>query len=407
MWQEYLASLHSSAIDLALDRVLALAKEMKLTQPAPKVITVAGTNGKGSTCAIVEAILQKAGYKTGVYSSPHLIRYNERVRINGQELDDKDHIAAFASIEARRGDTSLSFFEFGTLAALQLFLDHHVDVAILEVGLGGRLDATNVVDPDVSVITSLAIDHVEWLGDNLELIGHEKAGIFRANKPAVCGQAKPPASVSAYADDIGAIFHQVGYQFDYQIEKDSWHWRCGAFDLHNLPIPALPLPNAATAIMAIGQLGLDVSDQHIVDGLKTAKLPGRFETVSCSPHVILDVAHNPHSALYLAQKISALKQNGARVHAVVGMLHDKDIASTLLPMKETVDEWYPATLKGPRAADWHQLAALLPEGTQGHDSPIDAYLAAIASLKTPEDIIIVFGSFHTVGEISDHLLKAR
>lgn len=408
-WQEYLGSLHTSAIDLGLDRVLEVMKKSNLTKPAPKVITVAGTNGKGSTCAIIEAILLEAGYKTGVYSSPHLIRYNERVRINGQELDDERHTEAFAAIEQYRGDTSLSFFEFGTLAALWLLQHNNVDVAILEVGLGGRLDATNVVEPDIAVITSLAMDHVEWLGDSIELIGHEKAGIFRHDKPAICGQAQPPGSVAAYADEIGALFYQVGYQFDYQVENDVWHWHCGAFDLKNLPIPALPLPNAATAIMALALSKLGVSDEQVVEGLRRVKLPGRMETVSQSPHVILDVAHNPQSAAYLAQQIRALKQkqNGTQVHAVVAMLEDKDIASTLLPMKDIVDKWYPASLTGPRASHWQQLAMYLPQGTQGHDCPTDAYLVAKESIGSPRDIIIVFGSFHTVGEISDHLLKTE
>ena len=212
-WLAYLEALHTSAIDLGLDRVSAVAQKGQLTKPAPTVITVAGTNGKGSTCAIIEAILLKAGYKTGVYSSPHLIRYNERVRINGKELDDERHSEAFAAIEALRGETSLSLFEFGTLSALWLFLDNHVDVVILEVGLGGRLDATNVVDHDVSVITSLAIDHVDWLGDDIEVIGFEKAGIFFTNTPAVCCQPEPPASIAAHAYHFDALLHPVGFPF--------------------------------------------------------------------------------------------------------------------------------------------------------------------------------------------------
>lgn len=404
-WLQYLESLHTSAIDLGLDRVSLIANKGKLTKPAPKVITVAGTNGKGSTCAIIESILLNAGYKVGVYSSPHLIRYNERVRINGQELEDERHTQAFAAIEALRGDTSLSFFEFGTLAALWLFIDNQVDVVVLEVGLGGRLDATNVVDHDVSVITSLAIDHVDWLGDDIEVIGFEKAGIFRSDKPAVCGQPEPPASVAAHADDIGANLHQVGYQFHYEKQGDVWHWHCGAFDLCDLPLPNLPLANAATALMALGLSELDVTDEHIVDGLKSVRLAGRMERVSESPLVLLDVAHNPHSAAYLANQLQGLKaENNTKVHAVVGMLHDKDIAATLEAVKPVVDQWYPASLSGPRAALWAQLTAHLPPDIEGFASPTLAFEAAKAALGQG-DILIVFGSFHTVGEIAGYLRK--
>ncbi|STO56865.1 bifunctional tetrahydrofolate synthase/dihydrofolate synthase [Grimontia hollisae] len=405
-WLQYLESLHTSAIDLGLDRVSLIANKGKLTKPAPKVITVAGTNGKGSTCAIIESILLNAGYKVGVYNSPHLVRYNERVRINGQELDDERHTEAFAAIEALRGNTSLSFFEFGTLAALWLFLDNKVDVVVLEVGLGGRLDATNVVDHDVSVITSLAIDHVDWLGDDIEVIGFEKAGIFRSGKPAVCGQPEPPASVAAHADDIGANLHQVGYQFHYEKQGDVWHWHCGAFDLCDLPIPNLPLPNAATALMALGLSELTVTDEHIVDGLSSVKLAGRMECVSKSPLILMDVAHNPHSAAYLATQLNVLKaEKNGKVHAVVAMLHDKDIAATIEVMKPVVDHWYPASLRGPRAAPWTQITAYLPTGIEGFESPTQAFQAAQAALAWQGDILIVFGSFHTVGEIADYLSK--
>ncbi|MGF1765933.1 bifunctional tetrahydrofolate synthase/dihydrofolate synthase [Enterovibrio makurazakiensis] len=407
-WLSYLESLHTSAIDLGLDRVARVGQKGKLTKPAPKVITVAGTNGKGSTCAIIEAILQKAGYKTGVYSSPHLIRYNERVRINGKELDDERHSEAFAAVESLRGDTSLSLFEFGTLAALWLFMDNQIDVAIIEVGLGGRLDATNIVDHDVSVITSLAIDHVDWLGDDIEVIGFEKAGIFRSGKPAVCGQPEPPASVAAHADDIGAELHQVGYQFTYEQQANTWHWQCGAFDLRDLPVPNLPLPNAATALMALGLSELDVTDEQIVEGLRTVTLAGRMQMVSQSPLIILDVAHNPHSAEYLANQISSLKQDAdAKVHAVVAMLHDKDILATLDVMKSVVDIWYPASLTGPRAADWQQLVHFLPEYVEGYASPVEAFEAAKTALTWKGDVLIVFGSFHTVGEIADHLAQTE
>ncbi|MGL5334900.1 MAG: bifunctional tetrahydrofolate synthase/dihydrofolate synthase [Enterovibrio sp.] len=410
LWLDHINSIHSSAIDLGLSRVAAVAQRAKLTAPAPKVITVAGTNGKGSTCAIIEAVLQKSGYKTGVYSSPHLIKYNERVRIDGKIIDDAALCQAFAAIEELRGDTSLSFFEFGTLAALWLFKAQQVDVAILEVGLGGRLDATNVVDPDVAVITTLALDHVDWLGSDIAQIGLEKAGIFRSQKPAVCGEASPPASVAGFADEIGAKLYQVGYQFDYEVQGDSWRWRSGAFELTDLPIPALPLANAATALMAIGLSGLEVTDEDIVFALKNARLPGRMQQISKKPIIILDVAHNPHSAHYLALQMKELKaRSGAKLSAVVGMLKDKDLAGTLNELRDVIDSWYLCSLSGERAAKWPQLAQHLTYLEQakvkGFDSPTQAFWAAKEELSLETDAIVVFGSFHTVGEIAGLSMK--
>ncbi|KJF90588.1 bifunctional tetrahydrofolate synthase/dihydrofolate synthase [Photobacterium leiognathi] len=404
IWLKYLEELHTSAIDLGLDRVKAVGQKAELLKPAPCVITVAGTNGKGSTCAMLEAILIEAGYKVGVYSSPHLVRYNERVRINNQELDDSEHTKAFASVEAARGDISLSLFEFGTLSALTLFKTHQVDVVVLEVGLGGRLDATNIVDHDVSVITSLAIDHVDWLGDNIDVIGYEKAGIFRSGKPAICGQPHPPATVPAHADDIGAELYQVGYQFEYQIEDNHWNWQCGAFDLTQLPLPNLPLPNAATALMALGAAELDISEENIINGLKKAQLPGRMQRVSEQPLIIMDVAHNPHSAEYFANQLSKIKQKEGKnkIHAVVAMLHDKDIASTIAAMRDTVDDWYPASLTGPRAATAEEILQHLPANCVGFDKPESAFDQALTQAGE-DDMVIVFGSFYTVGQITSHL----
>ncbi|WP_305402667.1 bifunctional tetrahydrofolate synthase/dihydrofolate synthase [Photobacterium leiognathi] len=404
IWLKYLEQLHTSAIDLGLDRVKAVGQKADLLKPAPCVITVAGTNGKGSTCAMLEAILIEAGYKVGVYSSPHLVRYNERVRINNQELDDGEHTQAFASVEAARGDISLSLFEFGTLSALTLFKTHQVDVVVLEVGLGGRLDATNIVDHDVSVITSLAIDHVDWLGDNIGVIGYEKAGIFRSGKPAICGQPHPPATVPAHADDIGAELYQVGYQFEYQVEDNHWNWQCGAFDLIQLPLPNLPLPNAATALMALGAAELDISEENIINGLKKAQLPGRMQRVSEQPLIIMDVAHNPHSAEYFADQLSKIKQKEGKnkIHAVVAMLHDKDIASTIAAMRDTVDDWYPASLTGPRAATSEEILQHLPVNCVGFDKPESAFDQALTQAGE-DDMVIVFGSFYTVGQITSHL----
>ncbi|MBW3696429.1 bifunctional tetrahydrofolate synthase/dihydrofolate synthase [Vibrio sp. T187] len=400
MWLDYLTNIHTSAIDLGLDRVQAVATKANLTKPAKHIITVAGTNGKGSTCALMEAILLDAGYSVGVYSSPHLIRYNERVRINGQDLPDEKHVESFDFIEKQRGEVSLSFFEYATLGALRLFQTEKVDVVLLEVGLGGRLDATNVVEHDVSVITSLAVDHVDWLGDDINVIGFEKAGIYRSGKPAICGQPKPPATVAAHADDIKAEFYQVGIQYTYQVTDSSWDWQSGAFQLTDLPLPNLPLPNAATALMALGTSELDISDVNVVNGLKNAFLPGRMQKVSDEPTIILDVAHNPHSAEYFVDQVKARFPNKV-IHMVVAMLHDKDIPATLDVLAPIATHCYPASLQGPRAATADELVKSLSPDTQTFSSPVKAFETALTNANS-EDVILVVGSFHTVGEVLEH-----
>lgn len=403
MWLDYLSNIHTSAIDLGLDRVQAVASKANLTKPAQHVITVAGTNGKGSTCALMEAILLDAGYSVGVYSSPHLIRYNERVRINGQDLSDEKMVQSFDFIEKERGEISLSFFEYGTLAALRAFQAEAVDVVLLEVGLGGRLDATNIVDHDVSVITSLAVDHVDWLGDDINVIGFEKAGIYRSGKPAICGQPKPPATVAAHADDIKAEFYQVGIQYTYDVDGDTWNWRSGAFQLESLPIPSLPLPNAATALMALGTSELSISDVNVVNGMKNAQLPGRMQQISDQPVIVLDVAHNPHSAEYFAQQVKK-QYAGKNLHVVVAMLHDKDIPATLEVLAPITTHWYPASLQGPRAATAAELCKSLPQGVEQYSNPVAAFEAALASVQG-DDVVLVVGSFHTVGEVLEHWQK--
>ncbi|WP_261884706.1 bifunctional tetrahydrofolate synthase/dihydrofolate synthase [Vibrio pomeroyi] len=403
MWLDYLSNIHTSAIDLGLDRVQAVASKANLTKPAQHVITVAGTNGKGSTCALMEAILLDAGYSVGVYSSPHLIRYNERVRINGQDLSDEKMVQSFDFIEKERGEISLSFFEYGTLAALRAFQTEAVDVVLLEVGLGGRLDATNIVDHDVSVITSLAVDHVDWLGDDINVIGFEKAGIYRSGKPAICGQPKPPATVAAHADDIKAELYQVGIQYTYDVDGDTWNWRSGAFQLESLPIPSLPLPNAATALMALGTSELSISDVNVVNGMKNAQLPGRMQQISDQPVIVLDVAHNPHSAEYFAQQVT--KQYADKnLHVVVAMLHDKDIPATLEVLAPITTHWYPASLQGPRAATAAELCKSLPQGVEQYSNPVSAFEAALAAVQG-DDVVLVVGSFHTVGEVLEHWQK--
>lgn len=396
-WLHYLENLHSSAIELGLERVHSVAERLDLLKPAPFIFTVAGTNGKGTTCCTLEAILISAGYKVGVYSSPHLIRYTERVRIQGQELQEQAHSAALSVIEEGRKTTSLTYFEFGTLSALYLFKQAKLDVVILEVGLGGRLDATNIVDSDVAVVTSIALDHTDWLGSDRNSIGREKAGIFRSGKPAVVGEPDMPETIAETAYNLGAKLFCRGKEWDYIQNSDNWSWQSQEEKFNGLPIPSVPLANAATALAALTQSKLVLSDEAIHNGLTKATLPGRFQIIQYSPRVILDVAHNPHAAAYLAGKLEELSQNSGKLRAVVGMLADKDIAGTLSCLTALVDEWYCAPLSGPRGTKAQDLARFLPD-SRVFSSVKDAWLQALPD-ASEQDTIIVFGSFHTVAEV--------
>ncbi len=397
-WLYYLEHLHSQAIELGLDRVRRVATTLDLLKPAPLVFTVAGTNGKGTTCRTLETLLIAAGYRVGVYSSPHLIRYTERVRIQGDELAESAHTNSFVAIEAGRGNTSLTYFEYGTLSALWLFKQAQLDVVILEVGLGGRLDATNIVDADVAVISSIALDHTDWLGPDRESIGREKAGIFRGGKPAVVGEPDMPQSIAQVAQQLGATLYQRNVAWLCQASDCGWSFHDQQGVLDNLPLPKVPLPNAATALAALRVSSLVVPDEVIRRTLSQVVLPGRFQTVAQAPRLILDVAHNPHAAAYLAGQLASLPQRG-RVHAVVGMLHDKDIAGTLACLSEQVDCWYCAPLAGPRGASAQQLMAHLTRA-QAFDSVTQAWQQAM-QLAEEQDIVLVCGSFHTVAQVME------
>jgi dihydrofolate synthase/folylpolyglutamate synthase len=395
-WLYYLERLHAKTIELGLDRVGSVAAYMNLLQPAPRVFTVAGTNGKGTTCRLLEAILMAEGYTVGVYSSPHMLRYTERVRIQGRELPEMRHSEAMAAIESGRGETSLSYFEFGTLAALWLFKQASLDVAILEVGMGGRLDATNIVDADVSVITSIGLDHTEFLGPDRESIGREKAGILRAGKPAVVGEPDRPASIDLSAQNCGAQLYCRDRDWWFSRAGTGWIWRDNDITLSDLPLPSVPLPNAATALAAIRRSPLKVSLPAIHRGLTEASLPGRFQVIGHSPLRIMDVAHNPHAAHYLSTQLAQLPVAG-KVRAVVGMLADKDIAGTLNCLLDQVDEWYCASLDGPRAASAAQVAEHLA-GARQFDNVVAAWHQALQDAD-PQDCVLVFGSFHTVAPV--------
>ncbi|MGL5007868.1 MAG: bifunctional tetrahydrofolate synthase/dihydrofolate synthase [Plesiomonas sp.] len=430
-WLSYLESLHNTAIDLGLTRIQQVATTLGITKPAPTVITVAGTNGKGTTCRMLEVILMLAGYRVGVYSSPHLLRYTERVRIQGDELDEQLHSAAFSVIELGRGTTSLTYFEFSTLSALKLFTDAALDVVILEVGLGGRLDATNIVDSDVAVITSIDLDHTDWLGNSRESIGREKAGIFRANCPAVVGEPAMPESIAETANHLGTTLYRVGKEWTYSVSEiehtSTWSWQCDDTQRNNLPVPQIPLPNAASALTALHLSHLVVSDDAICQGLLQAALPGRFQQVMQNPTVILDVAHNPHAARYLASRLQARPMHLAQgqVYAVVGMLADKDATGALQVLYPHIDHWLCATLTGPRGQQGHDLAKILskiavhdlslqhqkmpritpenhnrvtPSYVQVFDSVIQAWQTVLTTAQ-PQDVVIVFGSFYTVADV--------
>lgn len=403
-WLHYLEHLHATAIDMGLTRVKQVADNLHLLRPAQTVFTVAGTNGKGTTCCTLEAILMAAGLRVGVYSSPHLLRYTERVRIQGKELSEAEHSQAFADIEAGRGDVSLTYFEFGTLAALHLFKQANLDVVILEVGLGGRLDATNIVDADVAVVTSIALDHTDWLGHDRESIGREKAGIFRGMKPAVVGEPDMPASIAAVAEEKGAVLYRRGENWLFALEGDGWYWQAVGEERRVLPLPNVPLANAATALAALHQGPIRVPQAAIEQGLRRAALPGRFQTVSEQPKLILDVAHNPHAAAYLAERLAQLPRTG-KVRAVIGMLADKDIPGTLAHLKPVVDEWYCAPLEGPRGASAELITAHL-DGSRAFNDVAIAWHQAMREADI-RDTVVVCGSFHTVAHVMAALDERR
>ncbi|MCG9723084.1 bifunctional tetrahydrofolate synthase/dihydrofolate synthase [Shewanella sp. Isolate7] len=405
-WLTHLMAIHPTEIDMGLGRVSAVAKIMGLDSLAgTKVVTVAGTNGKGTTCAMIEAIMRQAGLRVGVYSSPHMLKYNERVRIDGLDASDEALIEAFCAIDAARGDISLTFFEYATLAGLYLFKQAGLDLVLLEVGLGGRLDATNIIDADIAVITAIDIDHQEYLGDTRELVGREKAGIMRAGRPVVIGDPDLPASVVDYAESIGAKMLRVDQEFSYQASETDWCFKAAGpshLSLSGLPLPSLPLGNAATALAVVQQLmQQDIESAQarlaIATGLKEAKLAGRLEVVSEQPKIILDVAHNPHAASYLAKRLSAYE--GRRIFALCGMLKDKDCRAVLSLLDDQVHAWYLADLNCERSAKAQDLLSYLggDKAAYGFTSVAQAYLALKPEIGQ-SDVVIVFGSFYTVAE---------
>jgi dihydrofolate synthase/folylpolyglutamate synthase len=406
-WLAFQEGLNPAGVDLGLDRVQAVRRAMGLGDPPFTVVTVAGTNGKGSSVAMLEAILRAAGYRTATYTSPHLLRYNERVRLGGAEVDDEALIEAFEAVEAARGGIPLTYFEFGTLAVLHLFYRHPPDVAVLEVGLGGRLDAVNVLDPDVALITAVDVDHAAWLGEDREDIGREKAGILRAARPAVCSDPRPPASVVDHAASLGAPLYRLGVAFDYRSTASGWTFRGPSRVRHALPLPALrgafQLANAAGVLMVLELLDgrWPVDQQAVRRGLTEVALPGRFQVLPGPVPVVLDVAHNPQAAGSLAATLAAWPVPG-RTRAVVGMLADKDVAGVLAALAGRVDAWYLAAPDAARAAPVEVLDQALGRAVPGAPRrPFGSVAEALAAARGEcgeGDRVLVFGSFHTVAE---------
>jgi dihydrofolate synthase / folylpolyglutamate synthase len=395
--------------------VQAVLDNMGLRRPPYGVISITGTNGKGSTTVMCETILRHAGFKVGAYTSPHLIHYNERIRLDGRTATDAELCDAFERIDAARGNVPLTYFEFGTVAAFELFHIAKIDIAVLEVGMGGRLDAVNAIDPDVAILTAVDIDHTSWLGHTREAIGREKAGIFRHGRPAICGDPNPPKIVAAEAARRGANLLQIGRDFRIERAPTDWTWRMGGQLRSGLPHPSLrgdyQLYNAACALTALEMLHsrFPVTQANVRAGLLSGVIPGRFQVLPGRPVRVLDVAHNAQAARSLA---ATLKQQAipGRTLAVFGMLKDKDIAAVIGPLIDVVDCWYPATLNVPRGATSAQLIESLAAGgataaTQGYDDVHRAYAAALADAGE-QDRVVVFGSFHTVGDILAALGKS-
>jgi dihydrofolate synthase / folylpolyglutamate synthase len=410
-WLAHCEQLHPREIDLSLSRVKQLKQRLELSFSVP-VIMVAGTNGKGSTCAMLEAIALQAGYRVGLYAKPHLVHFEERCRVNGAMVSAYELVPHFYAVEAARGDIALTYFEFTSLAIMRLLSQTEVDFVILEVGLGGRLDAVNVVDPDCSVITSIDIDHTAYLGPDREAIGREKAGIMRSGKPVVISDPMPPQSVLDHAQRIGADLWRIGLDFSHYGDKQQWGWRGRRKRFNALAYPALrganQLLNASGALAVFDALGdkLPITAQAVRNGLSLVKLPGRFQIVPGQPTLILDVAHNPHAVATLAQN---LDQMGfyPQTHAVFGAMADKDITAILRTMYPLVDHWHFCDLPADRAATAAQLEAMLkaldikvprPITAHQHPSP-QAALQAALNAADPADRIAVFGSFYTVGAV--------
>ena len=406
-WLSYLEQLHPKTIELGLERVAKVKQAMRLNPVFP-IITVGGTNGKGSVCAMLEAILTDSGYQVGCYTSPHLLSYNERVRVNRSEISDEDLCNAFEAVDQARGDTGLTYFEFGTLGAVWHFMQKKVDVAILEVGLGGRLDAVNAFDADCAIVTSIDMDHMDYLGDTREAIGLEKIGIFRQGKPAICAEPNVPVCVQDYMDKSGTKVQQIGRDFTFTRMDNQWRFEGSRSSRHALPYPALrgdfQLHNAAACLAALDELKdrFPVTANNIRNGLLATQLKGRFQVLPGRPVVILDVAHNPHAAAALRDNLKRMPCAGNTI-AVFAMLADKDIVGVVQALEQQIDYWLLADIKENRGATAQALQNVLAaeggvKNSEMFESVSEAYRRACI-MASENDRIIVFGSFHTVADV--------
>ncbi|MCF4008033.1 bifunctional tetrahydrofolate synthase/dihydrofolate synthase [Rheinheimera sp. UJ63] len=405
-WLCYIEQSHPiDKIELGLDRVRQVAARGDLAQLPGKVVLIAGTNGKGTTARTLEHLLLAQGFTVGVYSSPHLLQFNERLRLNGTDVVDADWLAAFQLVEQLRLEVPLSYFEFTTLVAFAILRAQQPDYCLIEVGLGGRLDATNIVDPTISVITTIDLDHQDWLGPDRESIGREKAGVFRSGKVAISGELLPPASLNEVATALGALFKQVGSDFHYQVSAQQWHWQGYQQQFSDLPLPQVPVQNVATSLAVLEQLGQLPSETVLKHSLSTLTLPGRMQQLQQNPTILLDVAHNPQSAAYLATQLQLLQPRYRQIIALVGMLKDKDMRQALQPLTSCVTQWHLVSLPGNRGASRTQLQQALASVDQAsasnaieHDSVAQAYQAIVSTLQ-PTDLLVIFGSFVTVSAV--------
>ncbi|SJM89812.1 bifunctional tetrahydrofolate synthase/dihydrofolate synthase [Crenothrix polyspora] len=408
-WLKWQESHHPLAIDLGLERAAQIYRVLNPDAIKPLTITVAGTNGKGSCVAFLEAIYTAAGYTVGSYTSPHILKYNERIKINGEPVSDALICAAFDRIEAARQDTSLSYFEFGTLAALDIFWRSNVDIQLLEVGMGGRLDAVNIIDTDAALVSSIHIDHVDWLGATRDIIAIEKAGVFRAHSPAIIGDPHPPETLRQCAIDKNALPYCIGTDFSYHRHASGWDWSAGDQQLINLPDPALKgehqYRNASSVLMAIQQLNthIPVTEAAIQSGLKNVYLAGRFQKINLDNGVplLLDVGHNPEAVSTLANYLRAAFPN-RRVHAIFSMMKDKDIAGVIKIMASAVHFWHFVPLTTPRAISTAAVQEIFSQGQITNVSfDYTEFAGAFAAAKNQcqkNDVLLVFGSFFLVSD---------
>ena len=406
-WLEWQQQIHPAEIELGLERIGAVWKRLHPESFKPFLITVGGTNGKGSCVAYLEAMLMAASWRVGCYTSPHLVRYNERIRVDGKEIDDLTLCKAFERIEAARGDIPLTYFEFGTLAALDIFSNLELDVAVLEVGLGGRLDASNLLDADAALVTSIGLDHQQWLGDDLDKIGREKAGILRPGQPSVFGEPDPPHGFIEAAGEIGANVHYCGRDYRYRFEENGWSWQSGSSHRSGLPLPALrgkhQVQNAAAVmtLLALVQERLPVSVQAIKEGLHNVSVQGRFQVVNGSPTLIFDVAHNREAAKSLAANLGAMPPF-KRFNAVFSMFSDKPVEEVVAQLDRFIDVWHIYALPEPRGIEVQELRRRIDSGgirgtVSGYDNLKQALAGAGEGLGE-SDAVLVFGSFEVVGE---------